>query len=237
MGADLDGLETALGHVFHDRTLLVRALTHRSRLFDPPLAEFDNEQFEFLGDSILGFLVSEYLVSVHASYREGPLSKLKAHLVSEEHLYHAARRMGLGEYLVLGRSEEKSGGRAKRALLADAVEALIAALYLDGGVEAARRFVLSGLLAGAETLQPETGDTLAHCKTMLQELAQKKKLPMPRYRTLREEGPHHARTFVVEARLGPDLVSEAEGFTKKSAEQKAAQLLLERLRDSPPGPA
>jgi ribonuclease-3 len=102
---------------------------------------------------------------------------------------------------------------------------------VDGGMEPARRFVMCSLLTGAETLKPETGETLAHSKTTLQEIAQKKKLPMPRYRTVREEGPHHARTFVVEVRLGEDLVSEAKGLTKKSAEQRAAQLLLERLRD------
>lgn len=233
MSADLAGLEGALGHVFQNRNLLVRALTHRSRLFDPPLAEADNEQFEFLGDSILGFLVSEYLVALHGGLREGPLSKLKAHLVSEEHLYQVAQQMGLGEYLVLGRSEEKSGGRLKRALLADAVEALIAALYLDGGMEASRRFVMTSLLAGVADLSPETGETLAHSKTTLQEIAQKKKLPMPRYRTVREEGPHHARTFIVEAQLGEGLVSEAAGPTKKSAEQRAAQLLLDRLKEEP----
>jgi len=236
MGAELEALETALGHTFQDRQLLVRALTHRSRLFDPPQAEADNEQFEFLGDSILGFLVSEYLVARHAEFREGQLSKIKAHLVSAVNLYAVAQRLSLGDHLVLGRSEEMSGGRGKRALLADAMEAVIAAIYLDGGIAAAREFVETHLLGDAGSIESDSGATLAHCKTTLQELAQKKKLPLPRYKVIREEGPHHARTFVVEARMGADMVTEAQGLTKKSAEQKAALLLLERLREAPGAP-
>lgn len=236
MGAELEGLEARLGYSFRDRQLLVRALTHRSRLFDPPQTDADNEQFEFLGDSILGFLVSEFLVSRLAEFREGQLSKIKAHLVSSEHLHTAAQRLCLGEYLVLGRSEEMSGGRAKRALLSDALEAIIAALYLDGGIDVARTFVQTRVLGDLGTLPIDTGETLAHSKTTLQELAQKKKMPLPRYKIVREEGPHHARTFVVEARIGPELVTEAQGLTKKSAEQRAAQLLLERLREPPATP-
>lgn len=233
MGAELEALESALGHAFRDRQLLVRALTHRSRLFDPPKAETDNEQLEFLGDSILGFLVSEYLVARHAEFSEGQLSKIKAHLVSELHLFTAAQHLNLGDFLVLGKSEEVSGGRGKRALLADAMEAVIAAIYLDGGLDVARQFVESRLLRDASAVERDSGATLAHCKTTLQELAQKKKLPLPRYKVIREEGPHHARVFVVEARMGADMVSEAQGLTKKGAEQRAAQLLLERLRESP----
>ncbi|MEO8657588.1 MAG: ribonuclease III [Bryobacteraceae bacterium] len=231
MGADLEGLESALGHQFRDRELLVRALTHRSRLFDLPSIEADNEQLEFLGDSILGFLVSEYLVTQHAESREGRLSKLKAHLVSSDHLHIIAQQMNLGDFLVLGKSEEVSGGRLKRTLLADALEALIAALYLDGGMDVTRLFVESEIIGDTTALQADTGDTMAHSKTELQELAQKKKLALPRYRVVREEGPHHQRTFVVEACVGTDLATEAEGLTKKSAEQKAARQLLERLRD------
>lgn len=232
MGAELECLEAALGHKFQDRTLLLRALTHRSRVFDAPDCTCDNEQLEFLGDSILGFLVSEFLLKYHSECREGQLSKLKAHLVSSEYLYRSSANLNLGDYLVLGRSEEMSGGRSKRGLLANAVEALIAALYLDAGMDVARGFVIRQLLAGAVSLPVDTSDTLAHSKTTLQEVAQKRKLPMPQYQIVREEGPHHARTFVVEARLGSDLVTEAQGLTKKSAEQRAAQLLLERLKDS-----
>src|SRR5712692_3081245 len=149
MTGDLSVLERALGHVFRDRELLERALTHKSRVHevpgkDVPLtngAARDNEQLEFLGDAILGFVVSECLVRRHGSFPEGRLSKLKAHLVSAARLHEVAQSLGLGEYLFLGRGEELSGGREKKALLSDALEALIAALYLDSGLETARLFI------------------------------------------------------------------------------------------------
>src|SRR2546428_1960156 len=133
MSAELTALETALGHTFRDRELLDRALTHKSRIYEKSAdsePSSDNEQLEFLGDAILGFVVSESLVRRYASYPEGRLSKLKAHLVSAARLYEVAQALSLGEYLFLGRGEEMSGGREKKALLSDAVEALIAALYL-----------------------------------------------------------------------------------------------------------
>src|SRR5258707_8297270 len=143
---DLDHLETALGHHFKNRKLLFRALTHSSRVHEiqasePSDSDADNEQMEFLGDSVLGFLISESLVQRFPSYPEGRLSKLKAHLVSAAHLCEVARKMELGQYLILGRGEEMSGGRAKRTLLVDCLEALIAALHLDGGIEVTRQFV------------------------------------------------------------------------------------------------
>src|SRR5579884_2840309 len=136
-------LEQALGYQFRDHALLSRALTHKSRAYEDGCkpGRGDNEQLEFLGDSILGFLVSEALVRQFPSWPEGRLSRVKAHLVSATHLHEVAQDLRLGEHLLLGRGEELSGGRSKRALLADAVEALIAALYLDGGVEPAREFV------------------------------------------------------------------------------------------------
>src|ERR1700722_11519312 len=144
MVADLQILETALGHTFRDRNLLERALTHKSRIYEKASegqSASDNEQLEFLGDAILGFVVSECLVRRFASYPEGRLSKLKAHLVSAARLHEVAQELGLGEYLFLGRGEEMSGGREKKALLSDAVEALIAALYVDAGLEKARDFI------------------------------------------------------------------------------------------------
>src|SRR5438876_148750 len=142
----LENLETALGRRFQNRELLLRALTHSSRFHESQAAELpdpssDNEQMEFLGDAVLGFLVSESLVARFPSYPEGRLSKLKAHLVSAAHLYEVARRIELGQYLFLGRGEEMSGGRDKRTLLVNCLEALIAALYLDGGIEVTRNLV------------------------------------------------------------------------------------------------
>src|SRR5229473_1153845 len=143
---ELDHLESALGHHFKNRKLLFRALTHSSRVHEIQATELsgsdaDNEQMEFLGDAVLGFLISESMVHRFPSYPEGRLSKLKAHLVSAAHLYEVAQKLELGQFLILGRGEEMSGGRAKRTLLVDCLEALIAALYLDGGIDVTRQFV------------------------------------------------------------------------------------------------
>src|SRR5580698_10063143 len=153
MSVDLGALERKLGHQFCDRALLEQALTHTSHIYEqpsvgPPVG--DNEQLEFLGDAILGFAVSEYLVRHNPGYPEGRLSKLKAHLVSAVRLHEVAQDLGLGEFLYLGRGEEMSGGRSKKALLSDAVEALIAALYLDAGLEMARAFIEVRVAAGME---------------------------------------------------------------------------------------
>ena len=230
MRADLETLEAALGHSFGQRKVLERALTHKSRVYEKGLQNVldDNEQLEFLGDSILGFLVSELLVAAHPDFPEGRLSKLKAHLVSASHLYEVAQEIELGEYLLLGRGEERSGGRLKRALLADAMEAVIAALYLDGGIEAARRFITQSVVADFEP--PDEGIAgLLDYKSALQEMTQALKLPQPRYSIVEERGPEHAKTFLVEVRVGRDWTSQAEGLSKKSAGQKAAQLILQQL--------
>src|SRR5580700_1511610 len=153
MSANLEVLESALGHKFRNRELLERALTHKSRIYEKAVegqSATDNEQLEFLGDAILGFVVSECLVQRYAAYPEGRLSKLKAHLVSAARLHEVAQDLKLGEYLFLGRGEEMSGGREKKALLSDAVEALIAALYLDAGLEPARQFIEGQVIGRSE---------------------------------------------------------------------------------------
>jgi ribonuclease-3 len=241
METDPAVIEATLGHAFRDRELLRRALTHRSRAFEqaagPDQASADNEQLEFLGDAILGFLVSEALVAAHPDFPEGKLSKLKAHLVSASHLYEVARRLDLGQHLLLGHGEDLSGGRLKRNLLSDAMEALLAAVYLDGGVEAARAFVARHVLA--ELAGPDGAPEAAgqDYKSVLQEAAQAWKLPQPRYHTVREHGPEHAKTFTVEVRVGKEWVEQAEGASKKSAGQQAAQRLIERLQAAPHPPA
>jgi len=225
-----EALQAALGYRFASRDLLARALTHRSSVHEKaPGAEgaSDNEQLEFLGDAILGFVASDALLAAHPAYPEGRLSKLKAHLVSASHLHEVAVGLRLGDYLLLGRGEEMSGGREKKALLANAVEALIAALYLDGGMEPARRFILHHIIGEAE---PGSDEALAtDYKSALQELAQSLRLPQPRYAIVEERGPEHAKTFLVEVRVGREWVSRAEGLSKKSAGQKAAQQVLQRL--------
>lgn len=231
MGADLRGLEDALGHTFRDRSLLGRALTHKSKAYEHASTgeAADNERLEFLGDAILGFTVSEFLVERFSTYPEGRLSKLKARLVSAAHLHEVAQAIGLGEYLLLGRGEELSGGRRKRALLSDALEALIAALYLDAGLDAARRFICARIIEPYDPLEDiEATDSGDH-KSALQEAAQSLKLPTPRYNVVAEEGPEHAKTFTVEVRVGKDWVSQAQGLSKKSAGQKAAQQVLQQI--------
>ncbi|HYZ85201.1 MAG TPA: ribonuclease III [Bryobacteraceae bacterium] len=231
MAADLQVLETRIGHSFRDKNLLVRALTHKSVCTDRKpdnIALFDNEQFEFLGDAILGFLVSEALVQIHPLYPEGKLSKLKAHLVSAAHLFRIAKGLNLGDYLHLGRGEEMSGGRQKKALLADALEALIAAMYLDGGIETARVFVMREVID--DWRNDNNGDPhIADYKTALQEKAQVLGLPQPRYVIIRESGPEHAKTFMIEVRLGPHLTSSGEGTSKKAAGQNAARVMIDHL--------
>ena len=234
MGVDLGDLERKLGHTFGDRGLLERALTHTSHIYEQPSAgppEGDNEQLEFLGDSILGFLVSAHLVHHNPDYPEGRLSKLKAHLVSAVRLHEVAQELGLGEFLYLGRGEEMSGGRSKKALLSDAVEALIAALYLDAGLDAARAFIEERVVGGIKAAEEGLDAAVSDHKSALQEMAQALKLPAPRYVVVDENGPEHSKTFTVEVRLGKEWVSQAQGLSKKSAGQKAAQQVLQQLSE------
>jgi ribonuclease-3 len=229
MIAERSTLEAVLGHSFRNHELLERALTHKSSISEKPPEgpAADNEQLEFLGDAVLGFLASDALVERHPDYPEGRLSKLKAHLVSASHLHEVAVRLKLGDHLRLGRGEEMSGGREKKALLANALEALIAAVYLDGGVEPARLFVKQFIIGDAAPV--DEAMQMTDYKSALQELAQTLKLPQPSYSILEERGPEHAKTFLVEVRLGSDRFSRAEGLSKKSAGQKAAQKILQQL--------
>ena len=174
---------------------------------------------------------------VFGQFREGELSRLRAHLVSAAHLYGVARRLDLGSYLQLGRSEEMSGGRGKKTLLVDSLEALLAAIYLDGGVAPARSFVTEQVLdappEGDPPLDPSVQADITNFKSALQELAQSRKLPQPRYAIVREKGPEHSKTFTVEVRVGKDWNGQAEGATKKVAAQRAARLVYERLLQAP----
>jgi len=234
MTADLKVLEASLGRPFANRELLIRALTHKSlsceRKPDGEIAFIDNEQLEFLGDSILGFAVSECLIRRYPTYPEGRLSKLKAHLVSAAHLHLVAQSMQLGEFLHLGRGEEMNGGREKRALLANALEAIIAAIYLDGGLDAARDFIVRKMVDEWDAKDTTEEERVADFKTALQERAQALNLPQPRYIIARESGPEHAKTFVVEVRVGSAFSARGEGPSKKAAGQSAAKSVLESLK-------
>ena len=234
MRADVESLEDAIGYRFQNRKILEVALTHSSHVHESPPAVGqgsgrDNEQLEFLGDSVLGLLISEALVERFPTFSEGQLSKMKAHIASAVHLRPVAERLRLGQYLKLGRGEEMSGGRSKRTLLVDGLEALIAAIYLEGGLEPARKFVRQHVVGDAE-LEPMLADgSPKDFKSALQELARARGLPLPRYIVMKETGPEHAKTFMVEARVGWDFTAQAEGNSKKSAAQKAAELVFEQL--------
>ena len=233
MPSELERLENELGHTFRDRALLERALTHKSRVYEKTAGQpsADNEQMEFLGDAILGFIVSECLVRRYPSYPEGRLSKLKAHLVSAARLHEVAQELSLGDYLILGRGEEMSGGREKKALLSDAVEALIAALYLDSDLDIARDFIEKRVVGALHSDEDGVDSAVTDYKSALQEVAQALKLPPPRYVIIGEDGPEHSKTFTVEVRLGKEWVSQAQGLSKKAAGQRAAQQILQQLTE------
>jgi ribonuclease III len=232
MNLPVEALEEKLGYRFRNQSLLIRALTHRSWLSERATQvpeNSDNEQLEFLGDAILGFIVSEALVSRHPSAQEGQLSRWKSHLVSSTHLYSCAIALALGEFLLLGKGEERSGGRERKTLLANALEALIAALHLDGGIEVARRFIQEHVLSQLESPKDFEAMGLLNHKSILQERSQALGLPTPRYSIVGTSGPEHAKIFTVEVRVGDALARRASGTSKKAASQRAAELLIEEL--------
>jgi len=230
MTPPIERLEEKLGYRFRNRELLLRALTHRSCASEFPPDECpDNEQLEYLGDAVLGFVVSEALVARYPAAREGELSQWKSHLVSATYLYRCALAIELGDYLRLGKGEERNGGRARRTVLANAFEAVIAAIHLDGGIEMARAFVKAKVLLEIDQMADGAIELLNH-KSVLQERTQAMGLPMPRYLTIGTAGPEHAKVFTVEARVGDLLSQRATGSSKKAASQHAAEMLIGRLK-------
>ena len=236
----LKRLQQLLGHQFRDPALLDLALTHSSVAYEEQIEQDlreDNEQLEFLGDAVLGLVVTEHLFRTYPEFSEGAWTRLRSQFVSRPHLSSVALTIGLGEFLRLGKGEEKSGGRKKPAILANAVESVIAAVYLDGGMESAVRLVRTWLLD--ETLESvvaaaragEVGDY----KSMLQEYSQAHGLGQPCYQLTSETGPDHKKSFVVEVKFQDPAASEitlasATGTRKKHAEQEAARLALQHLR-------
>ena len=221
----LEDLERDLGYRFSDSLLLQKALTHSSHAHEQNPESGDNEQLEFLGDSILGFVVSDMLYRAHPTLTEGQLSKLKGFLVSSANLVKYAEQLRLGEYLHLGRGEEKTGGRTKQALLVDAYEAILGAIYLDGGFEVARRF----LLRFFEPQIGDVGDSSRHFtdfKTALQESLQERQKSRAEYIVSREIGPDHEKLFTVDVMVDGECVAHGLGLTKKAAEQAAARQAL-----------
>jgi len=243
---NISALEEALEHRFANPGLLEQAVTHSSHAREEESRNgaqgevADNEQLEFLGDAVLGFVTSQELFQRFPEFREGELSKLRAYLVSEKHLIRAAKRLQLGRYLRLGHGEEKSGGRSKTTLLVDALEAVLAALYLDAGLDGARTFILEKVLEPElKTLSKGSAEGLpvTDFKSALQEAAHSMGWPQPSYVLVKERGPEHQKTFTIEAQVGapghqdgPEYTARGEGPTKKQAEQGAAKKALEYIR-------
>jgi ribonuclease III len=229
-GSELEPLERTVGYRFRDRGLLEHALTHRSRVHeDASGGVFDNESMEFLGDSILGFVIADLLFRQFPQHNEGQKSKLRASLVSAASLARLGERINLGEYLILGRGEEKTGGRRKHAIIADCYEALIAEIYLDGGFEPVYAFVrrqFKDLIDEARRTGAAAAFT-ADYKSALQELLQQQGKGLPEYRLAAEIGPAHRRRFEVEVFVGGAPMARADGRSKKEAAQNAARSALE----------
>lgn len=213
---------------FRDPSLLARALTHRSYLNEhPELALEDNERLEFLGDAVLDFVAGAWLYNRFPELREGRLTTLRAALVKTDALAEFALQVGLNERLRLGKGEADSGGRGRNSLLADAFEAVLGALYLDQGLEAVRAFLETLLPEAIERVLAEESDRDA--KSWLQEWSQAEYGITPRYRTVSDAGPDHAKTFTVEVRIGTKVVGRGEGLSKQLAAQAAASDALKRL--------
>ena len=225
----LGELEAQVGHTFGNQTVLDRALTHRSFAHEHESEGYrHNESYELLGDSILGFIVCEWLLERFPEEDEGRLSKMKAYLVSERTLDQIARGIGLGKYIRLNRGEEKTGGREKRAILVDCYEALVAAIYLDGGLEVARGFVRACMGGPFELIDP-SDLTSTDYKSALQEALQASGLRVPIYEVADVIGPDHRRTFCVDVVVEGERFARGEGQSIKRAEQDAAKRAINRL--------
>ena len=220
-------LARSLGVVFKDAALLQQAMYHRSYLNEAGESVESNERMEFLGDAVLGLIVSEKLYRDYPALSEGHLSQLRAILVRWDALARVAGRIGLGDYLVLGRGEEMSGGRTRPSNLAAALEALIGAAFLDGGMTGAKRLVLKLLKPDFEEIAAQ--GVTADSKSELQHVAQTRWHQIPEYRLLSSEGPDHAKLFTVEVLVGNQVVGQGQGRNKKQAELNAARQALETL--------
>ena len=223
----MESLEKKLGYTFRDRSLLSEALNHSSYDNEHRSAEVSsNERLEFLGDSVLGFVTAEFLFKTYGKLLEGDLTRIRAALVCEQSLYEVAKFLGLGQYLKLGKGEEAGGGRQRQSILADATEAVFAAVYLDGGMERVRELICRVLLSRAPAAE-ERRDY----KTTLQEIVQRRSGQVLTYHMVDESGPDHNKTFLFQVRLNGAPVGQGRGHSKKEAEQAAARDALEKLHE------
>ncbi|TYP00123.1 RNAse III [Geothermobacter ehrlichii] len=228
---NLEGFQQRLGYVFRDEGLLVKALTHKSYANEHrEEGAMDNERLEFLGDAVLDLAVSQIIFHRQPRLAEGEMTRVRAEVVSERSLAAVARRLGIGEHIRLGRGEELTGGREKDSLLADAVEAVLGAIFLDGGFDHADRAVRRWM--AGQILEASKEKSGLDAKTRLQELLQAREGRLPRYVLKGTEGPDHARLYHVEVQFDGEPIGEGRGRTKKQAEQRAARQALEKLADA-----
>ncbi len=246
--ADLNHLEAILEHRFRSRELLLLALTHRSMGHEripegsePGAPRYDNERLEFLGDAVLGLVVSDAIFALNPDWQEGELTRVKAQLVSRKHMAQVALSIDLGRHLLLGKGEERTGGRRKLTLLANAMEAVLAALYLDGGIQVVRRFTERYILGEAArqlAARIQIDANLGDCKSTLQEELQAAHCGTPTYAVEQESGPDHRKHYQVMLRIRrPDgsltgILTRGLGGTKKKAEQEAARIALDRIAEA-----
>lgn len=219
--------EEVIGYEFKNKSCILEALTHSSYSNENKRFNF-NERFEFLGDSVLGVVISDYLFKQEKDLPEGELTKLRANIVCEESLNEVALNINLGDYMLLGKGEEATGGRQRISILADATEAVIAAIYLDGGLESARNFILKFMEEIIEDTRK--GNIFRDYKTHLQEVLQSKGENNIWYRLIEEKGPDHNKRFVMEVGINDEVLGLGEGKSKKEAEQIAAKSALKNNR-------
>ncbi len=220
---NIEAFEKAIGYSFKDKELIKIALTHSSYANENKLPR-DNERLEFLGDSVLGFITAEYLFSEYKSRPEGELTKLRAAVVCEKSLFKFAEKISLGDYIYMGKGEENSGGRNRPSIVSDAFEAVIAAMYLDGGIDVVKDYILSFI---SEAVKREAN--FKDNKSLLQEIIQKNKGSTISYEEIGESGPDHEKVFKFVVKINGEIVGTGEGRSKKEAEQAAAGDALEKI--------
>lgn len=223
---NFEKLEKSIGYTFKDKELLKKALTHTSYAYEKHIES--NEKLEFLGDSILEYISSKYIYTNYSKLKEGEMTKVRAEVVCENSLYNVAKSHNFSDFILIGKSEANSGGKYKPAILADSIEATIAAIYFDGGLEKAEKFIIENLKEAIEKSTKHVG--MKDFKTVLQEKLQENGDVCIRYTVIKETGPDHDKTFTVKVELNGKELATGEGKTKKHAEMNAAEKALEGLK-------
>ena len=221
-----DELEKSIGYTFKDKKLFKKALTHTSYAYENKLES--NEKLEFLGDSILEYISSKYIYNNYRNLKEGEMTKVRAEVVCEDSLYKVAKRHNFSDFILIGKSEANSGGNFKPAILADSIEATIAAIYFDGGLDAAEKFIIDNLKEAIENSSKNVG--MKDFKTVLQEKLQEHGDVYIKYTVIKETGPDHDKVFTVKVELNGKILATGEGRTKKHAEMDAARRALENIK-------